>query len=55
MLQPTRSFGDFRLKYKNFNNPNKLSIEHGFPHPLQTFTGPYITHKPDVKQYTIDK
>ncbi len=27
MLQPTRSFGDFRLKYDEFNNPRGYTFE----------------------------
>lgn len=43
-LQPTRSFGDFYLK-----NP-----EHNFTQ-LRTFTGPYITHKPKITTFPVNK
>jgi len=26
-----------------------------FPHAIKTFTGPYITHKPDIKSFEINK
>ena len=26
-----------------------------FPHQISTFTGPYITHKPDIKTFELTK
>jgi pyruvate dehydrogenase phosphatase len=49
MLQPTRSFGDFRLKYKDFN---KVHHEHTV---ILDFKGPYITHEPDIKVFDLTK
>eukprot|EP01017_Pseudomicrothorax_dubius_P003000 TRINITY_DN10319_c0_g1_i1.p1 TRINITY_DN10319_c0_g1~~TRINITY_DN10319_c0_g1_i1.p1 ORF type:complete len:260 (+),score=62.36 TRINITY_DN10319_c0_g1_i1:64-843(+) len=51
-LQPTRSFGDFGLKYSEFNNPQKKS---GLNRHITDFTGPYINHRPDIKTFTLDK
>lgn len=49
-LMPTRAFGDFHLKHEEFNNPERLSPSFGFHRSrIEKFTGPYITHKPDVK------
>lgn len=39
-LQPTRSLGDFYLKHSDYNFTN-----------LGIFTGPYITHKPQIKSF----
>lgn len=48
-LQPTRSFGDFRLKYKEFNTlPATQSI-------AAYKQGPYITHEPDIRVFNIQK
>ena len=48
-LQPTRSFGDFRLKWKDFNT---LPVSQS----LQNFRdGPYITHKPEIKVLQLEK
>ncbi|EGR29696.1 protein phosphatase 2c, putative [Ichthyophthirius multifiliis] len=43
MLMPTRAFGDFRLKYKEFYTKD------------DTFKGPYITHQPDIQIHEINK
>jgi pyruvate dehydrogenase phosphatase len=42
-LQPTRSLGDFYLKYREYNFTK-----------LHTFTGPYITHKPILTHYKLN-
>lgn len=47
-LMPTRSFGDLDLKWAEFNNPHHLPREQGFRSVKQPFTGPYITHVPDI-------
>ncbi len=54
-LQPTRAFGDFRLKYPEFNNPNKLPVEKGYASEIPNFNGPYITSKPDIKVFELTK
>ena len=47
-LMPTRSFGDLDLKWGEFNNPYRLPRQQGFRSVKDPFTGPYITHQPDV-------
>lgn len=46
-LMPSRSIGDFRLKYSEFNF-HTFEKEMGFRRPIPHFTGPYITHEPDI-------
>jgi len=46
-LMPSRAFGDLRLKYREFNF-HEFSREQGYRVPIPTYTGPYITHKPDI-------
>lgn len=54
-LMPTRAFGDFHLKHEEFNNPNNLSHIFGFRRSrIENFTGPYITHKPDIQIRNIE-
>jgi pyruvate dehydrogenase phosphatase len=51
---PSRSFGDLYLKHPEFNNPTGFTSIHGFRKPrIRDFTGPYITHKPDI--VVVDK
>lgn len=51
VLQPTRSFGDFRLKHADFNDPEGHGIVKGY-HRLRTvFKGPYITHVPEIRTF----
>jgi pyruvate dehydrogenase phosphatase len=46
---PTRSFGDLYLKHHEFNNPFGYTHLSGRKKPhIRNFTGPYITHRPDV-------
>lgn len=47
-LQPTRTIGDFRLKYKEFNNPNKELEEKGYSRKIKHFHGPYINVSPII-------
>ncbi|CAG9327984.1 unnamed protein product [Blepharisma stoltei] len=55
-LMPTRAFGDLGLKHDEFNNPRQLDMTHGFRRSrIQKFTGPYITHKPDIKVRKIEE
>jgi pyruvate dehydrogenase phosphatase len=49
-LQPTRSLGDFHLKYKEFNEMNSL----GFKKPIKNFNGPYISATPEITVYDIN-
>jgi pyruvate dehydrogenase phosphatase len=51
---PTRSFGDFRLKQREFNF-HQFTQEYGFRRPIPTFTGPYITHEPDIQVFDLTK
>jgi hypothetical protein len=44
---PTRAFGDLRLKLSEFNFIN-YSPELGYRKPLPKYTGPYISHVPDI-------
>ena len=46
-LMPSRAIGDFRLKYGEFNFHN-YTREQGYRNSISTFTGPYLTHKPDI-------
>jgi len=52
LLQPTRSFGDFRLKHEDLATSS--GITSGNSSPSKAFTGPYITHKPDIKVLEVD-
>jgi pyruvate dehydrogenase phosphatase len=54
-LQPTRAFGDFRLKHPEFNNPRDLSMDFGYRRKIENFNGPYITHVPDIKVINLEK
>uniref|UniRef100_K3WGS4 PPM-type phosphatase domain-containing protein n=1 Tax=Globisporangium ultimum (strain ATCC 200006 / CBS 805.95 / DAOM BR144) TaxID=431595 RepID=K3WGS4_GLOUD len=53
-LQPTRAFGDFPLKYAEFNGPAYVdgdrSAGHHFPEP---FSPPYITVVPEITSIPI--
>ena len=53
-LQPTRSFGDFRLKFREFNF-HKYNESLGFRLPIPIFTGPYISAEPDVRVIELTK
>lgn len=49
-LMPTHSFGDLYLKHSEFNNPERYPPTFGFRKPsIPNFTGPYISHKPDIQ------
>lgn len=53
-LMPTRAFGDFHLKYEEFNNPEGYSSLHGFNKSrIEKFTGPYVSHEPDIQVRNI--
>lgn len=51
-LQPTRSFGDFRLKYREFNF-HEFGQEFGFRRPIPTYTGPYVSSEPDIQVFDL--
>lgn len=51
VLQPTRSFGDFRLKYADFNDPEEHGVAKGFHRLRSSFKGPYITHVPQIRVF----
>lgn len=53
-LQPTRSFGDLRIKHAEFNNHYKPPGE-GYRKPIPNFKGPYVSHKPDIKVFELGK
>ena len=49
---PTRAFGDYRLKYKEFNS-SEFTGSRGYRHELPNYHGPYITHKPDIRVHNV--
>jgi len=49
---PTRAIGDFRLKNRNFNF-HQFDEGFGYRRPIPTYTGPYITHKPDIQVFEL--
>ena len=51
-LQPTRSFGDFRLKMREFNFHN-YNEEKGYRLPIPIYSGPYITAIPDITVHEL--
>lgn len=51
-LSPTRSFGDFRLKHREFNFHNYRE-ELGYRLPIPVYSGPYITVKPDIQVHEL--
>ena len=51
-LQPTRSFGDFRLKHREFNFHN-YSEDLGYRLPIPVFSGPYISSVPDIQVHEL--
>lgn len=53
-LQPTRSFGDFRLKFKEFNNPENRDSEYGYPRKILDFKGPYIQAEPEIEVFPLN-
>ena len=49
-LQPTRSFGDLHLKYKEFNEHQGSN----FKRPISNFNGPYISSIPELTIYPLN-
>jgi pyruvate dehydrogenase phosphatase len=54
-LQPSRSFGDLRLKTPEFNNPENFPVteQSGWRRPIKNFSGGYIDHKPEIRVFDI--
>ena len=52
-LQPTRSLGDFYMKYKEFNNPPLNVEERFFRRVIDNFNGPYIESVPDIQVFEL--
>ena len=50
-LQPSRTIGDFRLKMKEFNNPNNYSSEMEYQTPIKNFSGHYIIAIPEIQVF----
>ena len=56
MLQPTRSFADFTLKYRIFNLPNDVINNYKkYESEINKYQGPYINSKPDIKIINLKK
>lgn len=53
-LQPTRSFGDFRLKHREFNF-HQFREENGYRLPIPMFSGPYISAEPQIQVFQLSK
>ena len=51
-LMPTRSLGDFRLKYREFNF-HEFGRDHGFRKSIPFFTGPYVSSEPDIQVFDL--
>ncbi|CAH0475862.1 unnamed protein product [Peronospora belbahrii] len=55
-LQPTRAFGDFSLKYPEFNGPPYVNGDRtAGRHFSAPFTPPYITAIPEVKSHKLEE
>ena len=55
-LMPTRAFGDFYLKHKEFSSAREgFTKDKGYTRIIENFNGPYITHKPEIKIFDISK
>lgn len=55
-LQPTRAFGDFSLKYPEFNGPSYVNGDRSAGrHFAEPFSPPYITAIPEIKSFKIDE
>lgn len=52
-LQPTRSLGDFYMKYKEFNNPPMNIEERYLRRVIENFNGPYIESEPDIQVFEL--
>ena len=55
-LQPTRSLGDFHLKYAEFNNHVQTKDNSKkYKKEIAGFDGPYISSEPDIKIFELTK
>jgi len=54
-LQPTRSFGDFHLKYKEFNENTNDSNSMYYRKSIKNFNGPYISAEPEIRVFDYSK
>lgn len=54
-LMPTRAFGDLHLKHQELCNPLNFPREYGFKGKITPWTGPYITHKPEIRVYEVSE
>jgi pyruvate dehydrogenase phosphatase len=52
-LQPTRSLGDFYLKFKEFNVPNDNLPQKYISRIINDFNGPYIEHLPEIQIHKL--
>lgn len=43
------------LKYKEFNEFEHMPKDSEHPKPVNNFTGAYITHKPEIQVFELDK
>ena len=50
---PTRSFGDMRLKHKDFNF-HTMPPDLGYRKVIPQFTGPYVSHAPDIMIHELN-
>lgn len=53
-LMPSRALGDLRLKKAEFNM-HTYTREYGYRQPIPKYTGPYITHEPEVQVIPLTK
>ena len=53
-LMPSRALGDLRLKMSEFNAHN-FPQELGYRMPIPKYTGPYISHVPDIQVLPLTK
>jgi len=52
---PQGSFGDLRLKYAEFNNPQGIPDSSGYRSRIKNYSGGYIEHKPEIRVFELDK
>lgn len=52
-LQPTRTLGDFYMKFKEFNQPSKNMHDRYAKRAMENFNGPYIQHTPEVSIHEL--
>ena len=52
-VKVTRAFGHLDLKHREFDNPEQLDATLGFLPAKSPYTGPYLSHTPDVVSGTV--